>query len=644
MKFIKTSPVNVPKTLGAALIAAILALPQILLFEAGYNLFGHFIFRPVFSLITQSLLTISGFNLAFNENIGAAFLNLPGVLGALLLLLAAGLLIYYEFAVVTLLICRRLQKRPVSLVVAMKLAIPTMKALASPGILGFSVYAALLLPVTNLVLLPSLTGVLKIPNFVTGELYKTLPGMLQVTLLWLILVLLYHLTLYVLPSMVLGHFRFGASLRKSFSLLKGGGLVPLIPLWLLMLLWRILFVTPGLIPTEYLGVSDVGTLAVIRELFSSETFVPLVLLLAARILQLWMTAVFLAYLIGFYAGAAGQIAFEEDALPAIDRYLRRTKSQAGSLLARGALYSSLLWRRFRAHPFYKRHKKKLALAAGILVVIALVGFFRTPPQLHAPIAIGHRGSTAGVENTLAAIQGAIDSGADYAEIDIQLSKDGVPVVCHDVNLKRLSGENINIYDLTAQELSALTLSQNGYTGEISTLKEVLDYCDGKIKLAIEFKPHGHEQADLVEATMALLEEKHYEKKCMLLSLDYDLISQAKQSYSQYTVGYCVYGNLGSIDTRKLNQLGVDFLFVEEGMVSSKFVEECRRAWLPVYVWTVNDTKAMDSDLKAGVLGIVSDHPWDAVASVKAYGGGDASKQDFTEENQYSFPEEQGEAN
>ena len=77
--------------------------------------------------------------------------------------------------------------------------------------------------------------------------------------------------------------------------------------------------------------------------------------------------------------------------------------------------------------------------------------FAAPPVLHAPIAIGHRGSLEGVENTLESVQGAIDAGADYAEIDILLSKDSIPMVIHDTNLSRLTGDSRNVYELTAAE-------------------------------------------------------------------------------------------------------------------------------------------------------------------------------------------------
>ena len=83
-----------------------------------------------------------------------------------------------------------------------------------------------------------------------------------------------------------------------------------------------------------------------------------------------------------------------------------------------------------------------------------------------------------------------------------------------------------------------------------------------------------------------------------------------------------------------------FLFVEEGMVSAKFVEQCRKAWMPVYVWTVNDPQKMEDYLDAGVLGIISDHPWDAVYTLKTYQGITVEETEhYQEENEYTFPEE-----
>src|SRR5688500_3485899 len=70
-----------------------------------------------------------------------------------------------------------------------------------------------------------------------------------------------------------------------------------------------------------------------------------------------------------------------------------------------------------------------------------------------PLIIGHRGASAyAPENTIAAIKMALDVGADGVEFDVRLAKDGVPVVFHDPDLKRVAGRRSFVSDLTSAEL------------------------------------------------------------------------------------------------------------------------------------------------------------------------------------------------
>ena len=91
------------------------------------------------------------------------------------------------------------------------------------------------------------------------------------------------------------------------------------------------------------------------------------------------------------------------------------------------------------------------------------------------------------------MQGAIDAKADYAEIDVLQTKDGELAVIHDLKLKRLANANVQVSDLTMDELRQLTLSQDGFSGQISTLDEIIKLAKGKIKLNIEVKLHGGEK-------------------------------------------------------------------------------------------------------------------------------------------------------
>lgn len=100
--------------------------------------------------------------------------------------------------------------------------------------------------------------------------------------------------------------------------------------------------------------------------------------------------------------------------------------------------------------------------------------------------IAHRGlHLAGLpENSLAAFARAIEEG--YAiELDVQLSRDGVPVVFHDDSLYRLTGVERQLKDLSLAELQQLRLL--GTEQRIPSLQEVLDLVDGRVPLLVEIK-------------------------------------------------------------------------------------------------------------------------------------------------------------
>lgn len=68
-------------------------------------------------------------------------------------------------------------------------------------------------------------------------------------------------------------------------------------------------------------------------------------------------------------------------------------------------------------------------------------------------AVGHRGDPYRVrENTLASIGSAFARGADAVEIDVRLTRDGVPVLLHDETLQRLWGHDVRLDAVTAPQL------------------------------------------------------------------------------------------------------------------------------------------------------------------------------------------------
>ena len=113
------------------------------------------------------------------------------------------------------------------------------------------------------------------------------------------------------------------------------------------------------------------------------------------------------------------------------------------------------------------------------------------------LVIAHRGASYDErENTLPAFERAIALGADYVELDVQVSADGELVVCHDVDLGRLTPLSGPLRTRTAAELREVG---------IPTLAEALELMRGRIDVMAELK-HAwrYRSHDVVARTVALL--------------------------------------------------------------------------------------------------------------------------------------------
>lgn len=100
----------------------------------------------------------------------------------------------------------------------------------------------------------------------------------------------------------------------------------------------------------------------------------------------------------------------------------------------------------------------------------------------------HRGlfnnSSDAPENSLEAFRRAVEGGFGI-EMDVQLSKDGVPVVFHDFTLKRICGVEGKVCDYTWEELQEFRLC--GSEQRIPRFQEALELVDGRVPLIVELK-------------------------------------------------------------------------------------------------------------------------------------------------------------
>ena len=152
--------------------------------------------------------------------------------------------------------------------------------------------------------------------------------------------------------------------------------------------------------------------------------------------------------------------------------------------------------------------------------------------------VAHRGYAAAYpENTLPALQAAVDAGARYVEIDVQLTRDAVPVMLHDSTLKRTAGDRRRIRDLDRADLAGLDVGYAGRFGKrfaetrISTLADVADWLDSQdgVQLFVELKRESIESAGLDTVFQSVLPAlESVLDRCIIISFDDEALRESRR--------------------------------------------------------------------------------------------------------------------
>lgn len=128
-------------------------------------------------------------------------------------------------------------------------------------------------------------------------------------------------------------------------------------------------------------------------------------------------------------------------------------------------------------------------AAALYLLMIMPGMRRKPDtaalkqRLYAHRGL-HDNNSDAPENSMRAFRKAVEAGFGI-ELDVQLSKDGVPVVFHDFTLKRICGGEGKVCDYTWSELQQFSLC--GSDQKIPRFEDVLKLVDGKVPLIVELK-------------------------------------------------------------------------------------------------------------------------------------------------------------
>ena len=227
-----------------------------------------------------------------------------------------------------------------------------------------------------------------------------------------------------------------------------------------------------------------------------------------------------------------------------------------------------------------------------------------------PLIIAHRGaSTEAPENTLAAFRRALALGVDGLELDVQLTRDGLPVVFHDSTLVRLAGCRGRVAQFTGHELRSIRVG-----GEpIPTLTAVLALTRDRAVVQVEIK-RGVPVAPVIDS----IRRARAVSRVVLASFQPGVLAAvralAPRIPRMLIHAGAIHRPATSPDQTRalaatLADLGAGGVSLDHrGVHSAATVEVLKRRGFCVWCWTVNDSCAMLRLAAWGVDAILSDDP------------------------------------
>lgn len=223
--------------------------------------------------------------------------------------------------------------------------------------------------------------------------------------------------------------------------------------------------------------------------------------------------------------------------------------------------------------------------------------------------VAHRGySSMFPENTMAAFMGACELGVDYIELDVQLTADGIPVVFHDTDMARITGQSGLVSDYTYEELVSLDAGSwfdADFAGEkIPNLQEALEYISAQnCMVYLELKDCG-EVPGFEECVVEMVHTTGMQDRVMYASFNYEYLRKIKEIDAESEILY----NTTLDKKTMIQEYPAEYYGLYLESATADLVETIHEAGGEVFVWTVTTPQEMVNLTDMGVDGIVTNYP------------------------------------
>jgi len=233
-----------------------------------------------------------------------------------------------------------------------------------------------------------------------------------------------------------------------------------------------------------------------------------------------------------------------------------------------------------------------------------------------PWIIGHRGaSDVAPENTRSAIEAAISGGCDGIEIDVQMTRDQIPILYHDRTLHKINGRLKRVSNQDFEQLLKLDWGKwfsGEYEGEqLLSLTDVLKDYASRTRLFLEVKSRAPERrnghtlrlTEIVTDMLGTLVPDPFRHHIAFLSFDIDILRHAHRLESERTYVW----NMEKIEFTVLPDF-IAAICVPVKKLTSRLVQEVHGKGKQVMTYTCNTSRQADIALETGADVLMTDRP------------------------------------
>jgi glycerophosphoryl diester phosphodiesterase len=218
------------------------------------------------------------------------------------------------------------------------------------------------------------------------------------------------------------------------------------------------------------------------------------------------------------------------------------------------------------------------------------------------------------ENSLPAIQGAIDAGMDFVELDVRTTSDGQLVLMHDPTVNRMTNGKGKVKDMTLAEIKKLDLGVR-FPGQFPSLRvptfdEVLELCKGKIGIYVDTKDATPQ--DLIAA----IERHDMGTHVMFWSEDTKFLGQIRSLRPNWVIMPEAF-NPGNVQ-KVVALLHPQLLGADERDFNALTIAAAKAADVGLFVDRQTEQEWRDA-VEQGAVGIQTNHPAELIRFLRANG-------------------------